>query len=106
MTALSTTSDDVNVGFHCWLSSLGRLVRCADVWVRNSFGALSIESTLTGWIDIPQSELETSAYLPTGAPVFAINQRAVSNAIIKALNILDTRQNLNGDPSMSPVNVR
>jgi hypothetical protein len=72
----------------------------ADVWLRNSFGALNIQSTLTGWIDIDQSELETSPYRPDSVTLNRVNQRGVSNAIIKALNILDTRPNLNGNPGV------
>jgi hypothetical protein len=72
----------------------------ADAWLRNSFGALNIQSTLTGWIDIDQSELETSPYRPDSIALSRVNQRGVSNAIIKALNILDTRPNLNGNPGV------
>jgi hypothetical protein len=63
----------------------------ADVWLRNSFGKLRIVSTITPWIQIDQTELETSSVNLN----INVNVPAVSTAIVKALNVLTARANLN-----------
>jgi hypothetical protein len=64
----------------------------ADVWLKNSFNKLKIVSTITPWIQIDQTEKETSGYANGGTP---INVGVASNAMIKALNVLSSRSNLN-----------
>jgi hypothetical protein len=32
----------------------------ADVWYKNTYGKMTIESVLTGWIDVPQTEAQTA----------------------------------------------